>query len=250
VFNVRPEWDLPGLHNFKPSEEAVLGLHNFRPPEEAVPGFRRNANGSRRQTPVSVAPLVPDVGGWSLGLSDDAALAAVPASERRPSLCPLVGRAGPHCVYQCSPTEWIYYTPPFQLNRAAHSLYPASGLVLGEAGHNFQVRGLHEEGDDHRPRSKSCRGTREAIRGRQGLGYVPVIEWQKGDSSYPHFVPQFALCFEKRDLVDPSRAMECDGKDVAIYQYAPDELFGTNGQKVVDVKDGMLVIVDERESFD
>lgn len=82
----------------------------------------------------------------------------------------------------------------------------------------------------------------------QGPGYVPVIEWQKGDSSYPHFVPQFALCFEKRDLVDPSRTMECDGKAVAIYQYAPDELFGPDGRKFVDVKDGMLVIVAKHES--
>jgi hypothetical protein len=80
-----------------------------------------------------------------------------------------------------------------------------------------------------------------------GPGYVPVIEWQKGASSYPHFVPQFAVCFERRDLVDPSRAMECDGKDVEIYQYAPEELFGTDGRKFVDLKDNMLVIVDENE---
>lgn len=113
MLNVRREWDLPGLYNFKPSEEAVPGLHNFKPREEAVPGFRMNADGSRRQTPVFMAPFVPDVGDRSFGLSDDAVSAAVPASDRRPSLCPLVGRAGPHCVYQCSPTEWVYYTPPF-----------------------------------------------------------------------------------------------------------------------------------------
>lgn len=82
----------------------------------------------------------------------------------------------------------------------------------------------------------------------QGPGYVPVIEWQSGASSYPHFVPQFALCFEKRDVVDRSRAMKCDGRDVEIFQYAPDELFGTDGRKFVDVKDDMLVIVDEDES--
>lgn len=39
--------------------------------------------------------------------------------------------------------------------------------------------------------------------------------------------------------------MECDGKDV--FQYSPDDLFGTDGQKFVDLKDNMLVIVDESE---
>lgn len=85
------------------------------------------------------------------------------------------------------------------------------------------------------------------LEAEQGLGYVAVLEWQKGHHSYRHFVPQFALCFEKRDLVDPSRVMECDGKDVEIFQYAPDELFGTDGQKFVDLKDNMLVIVDQNE---
>jgi len=40
MFNVRPDWDLPGLHNFKLPEEAVPGLHNFKIPEEAAPDFR------------------------------------------------------------------------------------------------------------------------------------------------------------------------------------------------------------------
>lgn len=81
------------------------------------------------------------------------------------------------------------------------------------------------------------------LEAEQGPGYVAVLVWQKGHRLQPHFVPQFALCFEKRDLVDPSRAMECDGKDVAIFQYAPDELFGTDGEKFVDLRDNMLVIV-------
>jgi hypothetical protein len=109
MFNIRPEWHTPGLHNFRPPEEP--GLHNFKPPEEAVLGFRMIGDGSIRQAPTSMARLVPDVEGSSFGHSDDAVPAAFPASGGRPSLCPLVGRAGPHCVYQCSPTEWIYYTP-------------------------------------------------------------------------------------------------------------------------------------------
>ncbi len=96
MFNVRPGWDLPGLHNFKP-------------PEEAVPGFRMNADGSTRQAPPK-ARFVPDVEGISFGPYDGGP-ASVPTSDGRPSLCPLYGRVGPHCVYQCSPTEWIYYTP-------------------------------------------------------------------------------------------------------------------------------------------
>lgn len=79
-----------------------------------------------------------------------------------------------------------------------------------------------------------------------GPGYVPVIVWVPGDRLL--FVPQFALCFEKRDLVDPSRIMECDGRDVEVFQYAPDGLFGTDGQKVVDLRDDKFVIVDATES--
>ena len=69
--------------------------------------------------------------------------------------------------------------------------------------------------------------------------------WQSGDSSNPHFIPQLTVGFERRDVVDRSRVMECDGRDIEIFQYAPDELFGTDGQKFVDVRDGMLVIVEE-----
>lgn len=83
---------------------------------------------------------------------------------------------------------------------------------------------------------------------QQGSGYVPLIMWQVADSSNPHFVSQLTVGFERRDVVDRSRVMECDGRDVEIFQYAPDELFGTDGRKFVDVKDDMLVIVDEDES--
>src|SRR5262245_23090383 len=85
------------------------------------------------------------------------------------------------------------------------------------------------------------------LEAEQGPGYVAVLVWQKGHRLLPHFVPQFALCFEKRDLVDASRVMECDGRDVAIFQYAPDDLYGTDGQKVVDLRDGMFVIIDRSE---
>lgn len=99
MFNVRPGWDLPGLHNFKP-------------PEKVVPGFRVNADGSTRRATVPTARLVPDVGSSSFGFSDGTS-AAVPASGGRREACPLVGRVGPHCVYQCSPSEWVYYPAPF-----------------------------------------------------------------------------------------------------------------------------------------
>lgn len=83
---------------------------------------------------------------------------------------------------------------------------------------------------------------------QQGPGFVPLIMWQVGDSSNPQFVPQLTVGFERRDVVDRSRIMECDGKDIEIFQYAPDELFGTDGQKVVDLTDNMLVIVDTNDS--
>jgi hypothetical protein len=69
-----------------------------------------------------------------------------------------------------------------------------------------------------------------------------------GNTLNPHFVPQLTLAFGKRDVVDRSRVMECDGRDVEIFQDVPDDMFGTDGQKFVDVRDNMLVIVDANES--
>lgn len=83
---------------------------------------------------------------------------------------------------------------------------------------------------------------------QQGPGYVPVIVWQTGDTSNPSFVPQLTLAFGKRDAVDRSRIMECDGRDVEIFQDVPDDMFGTDGQKFIDVKDSILVIVDGNSS--
>jgi hypothetical protein len=83
---------------------------------------------------------------------------------------------------------------------------------------------------------------------QQGPGFVPVIMWQVTDSSNPNFVPQLGLGFERRDVVDRSRVMECEGREIEIYQYAPDELFGTGGQKLIDLRDNKLVIVDESGS--
>ena len=80
---------------------------------------------------------------------------------------------------------------------------------------------------------------------QQGPGYVPLIMWQMGASGNPNFIPQLGLGFEKRDVVDRSRIMECDGKDVEIFQYAPDELFGGDAQKFVDVRNNRLVLVRE-----
>jgi hypothetical protein len=79
---------------------------------------------------------------------------------------------------------------------------------------------------------------------RIGPGYVPLIMWQASDSRDPDFVPQLTLGFEKSDVVDRSRVMECDGKEVEIYQYAPDELFGDCARKFVDLRNNTLVLVD------
>jgi hypothetical protein len=90
MFNVRPDWDLPGLHNFKPPEDDFPGLHNFKPPAEEVPGFRVNVDASMRQAPMPTARLVPDVGGGPFGLFENASPSALPASDGRLSLCPPV----------------------------------------------------------------------------------------------------------------------------------------------------------------
>ncbi|MBV8189689.1 MAG: hypothetical protein JOY64_01770 [Alphaproteobacteria bacterium] len=78
-----------------------------------------------------------------------------------------------------------------------------------------------------------------------GPGYVPVIDWVVMASEDPDFVPQLGLAFEKADVVDRSRVMECDGKDIEIFQYVPDELFGEHVQKFVDVRDKKLVLAEE-----
>jgi hypothetical protein len=39
--------------------------------------------------------------------------------------------------------------------------------------------------------------------------------------------------------------MECEGKDVEIFQYVPDELFGEEAQKFVDVRNGRLVLAQD-----
>ena len=85
------------------------------------------------------------------------------------------------------------------------------------------------------------------LESESGPGFVPVIMWQVTDSSNPHFVAQLTVGFERHDVVDRTRVMECEGKEVEIFQYAPDELFEMDGQKFVDVKDDMLVIVDKKE---
>lgn len=77
---------------------------------------------------------------------------------------------------------------------------------------------------------------------QEGPGYVPVIMWQTGASGIANFIPNLCLGFEKRDVVDRSRAMECDGREVEVYQYAPDELFEKDGQKLVDVRNNRLVL--------
>lgn len=79
MFSVRPEQDLPGLHNFKPPEEVVPGFR-VKPPEEEVPGFRVNADGSIRKP----APLDFDGGANPFGPFDRSRLgtnAFMPAGD-------------------------------------------------------------------------------------------------------------------------------------------------------------------------
>src|SRR5712691_6723998 len=76
-----------------------------------------------------------------------------------------------------------------------------------------------------------------------GSGYVPVITWTLGDSGIPNFIPNLGLAFEKPDVVDRSRIMECQGKDVEIFQYVPDALFEEDGPKYIDVRNNRLVFV-------
>jgi hypothetical protein len=78
-----------------------------------------------------------------------------------------------------------------------------------------------------------------------GPGFVPVITWVMGDSEYPNFIPQLGLALEKPDVVDRSRIMECEGKDVEIFQYVPDELLEEDGPKYVDVRNNRLVLARE-----
>jgi hypothetical protein len=78
-----------------------------------------------------------------------------------------------------------------------------------------------------------------------GPGFVPVITWVMKNSEYPNFIPQLGLAFEKPDIVDRSRIMECEGKDVEIFQYVPDELFGEDAHRFVDVRSNRLVLAQE-----
>ncbi len=71
---------------------------------------------------------------------------------------------------------------------------------------------------------------------------MPVITWTMGESGNPNLIPNLGLSFEKFDVVDRSGIMECDGREVEVYQYAPDELFEEDGQKLVDVSNDRLVL--------
>jgi hypothetical protein len=65
------------------------------------------------------------------------------------------------------------------------------------------------------------------------------------DYRRPDFVPHLGLAFEKPDVVDRARVMQCEGEDVEIFQYVPDGLFGEHAQKFVDLRDNKLILVEE-----
>ena len=75
-----------------------------------------------------------------------------------------------------------------------------------------------------------------------GPGYVPVISWTLGESGNPNFIPNLGVALEKSDVVNRSRVMECDGKDVEIFQYVPDHLLEEDGPKYIDVRNNRLVL--------
>lgn len=83
---------------------------------------------------------------------------------------------------------------------------------------------------------------------QQGPGFVPLIMWQLSRTSVPDLVPGPIIGFERRAIVDRSRVMECEGKDVEIFLYAPDELFRPDGRKFIDLRDDELVLADGEES--
>jgi hypothetical protein len=78
-----------------------------------------------------------------------------------------------------------------------------------------------------------------------GPGYVPVIGPVLSESGDENFLPYLGMGFEKADVVDRSRIMECDGNDLEIFLYLPDELFGEDARKFVDVRDNRLIIAGE-----
>ena len=78
-----------------------------------------------------------------------------------------------------------------------------------------------------------------------GPGYVPVIDWVLSESGNPNFIPNLGVALEKSDVVDRSRVMECDGEDVEIFQYVPDDLLEEDGPKYIDVRNNRLVFVRE-----
>ncbi len=87
--------------------------------------------------------------------------------------------------------------------------------------------------------------TAKSVEAQIGPGYVPVITWVLGESESPNFIPNLGLALEKPDVVDRSRVMECDGKDVEIFQYVPDSLLEEDGPKYIDVRNNRLVLARE-----
>ena len=78
-----------------------------------------------------------------------------------------------------------------------------------------------------------------------GPGYVPVIQLVIDERENPNLIPSLLLGFEKADVVDRSRVAECDGKNVEIFLYVPDESFGEDGRKYIDVRNNWLVFAED-----
>lgn len=159
-------------------------------------------------------------------------------------LCHGVGRAGPYCLYRCSNGQWIYSRqyptgpcPPFHLE--GHR-----DLSLGRVA-KCQVSANMKKIRITAPAATFVNEKAKWAETQIGPGFVPVIDWVMGDSEYPNFIPQLGLAFEKPDVVDRSRIMECEGKDVEIFQYVPDELLEEDGPEYVDVRNNRLVLARE-----
>jgi len=85
----------------------------------------------------------------------------------------------------------------------------------------------------------------KSVEAQTGPGYVPIVDWVLGETGNPNFIPNLGLALEKPDVVDRSRVMECDGKDVEIFQYVPDHLLQEDGPKYIDVRNNRLVLARE-----
>ena len=126
------------------------------------------------------------------------------------------------------------------------SLYP-SGPCPPFLGDNSQVsgEGWYEEDKDYRPGGKFCHRNGKAGPNADRARVCARDHLGTGRERNCQIYPNLGLALEKPDVVDRSRVMECDGKDVGIFQYVPDHLLEEDGPKYIDLRNNRLVLVRE-----